>query len=148
MALSSGAPRARRFETFVGTGFIAAGAAAWATISAQLAKEKITVPADARILAGKRVRGPIGAFAQADTIARHVHVACEGLSYAELGELAEEARRQGDEELAERLTAQRALAMNASMLRSSLFTSVLAYGVSAFVMAEGVTHLLSARLSR
>ena len=44
--------------------------------------------------------------------------------------------------LADELQAQRNTMMNASFLRASLFTSVLAYGVSLLVMGLGVMFLL------
>ena len=49
-----------------------------------------------------------------------------------------QAEADGDEDLAAELQAQRTTVMNASFLRSSLFTSVVAYGVCALVMGLGV----------
>ncbi|MFF3066049.1 aromatic ring-opening dioxygenase LigA [Oerskovia sp. NPDC057915] len=99
-----------------------AGAATWATITSQLAAEKITVSEDASMLAGSPVRGPFSAYAQAEIINEHALKMSEGKTYAEL-----------DKE-----DPTRATVMNGSFLRASLFTSVVSYGVSALVMGLGV----------
>jgi len=101
---------------------LGAGAATWATVSSQLSAQSITVSEDAAFLAGDTVDGPLSAFAQAQVIDKHALEATGGQTYAELGQ---------DDPL-------RATAMNASFLRASLFTSVVAYGVSALVMGLGV----------
>lgn len=115
-----------------------AGIATYVTVSQQLASENITVPGDAAFLAGDKVDGPFSAFAQADIINKHALAASEGKTYAELGSLATQAREAGDEELAQQYTEQRATVMNASFLRASLFTSVVAFGVAALVIGLGV----------
>lgn len=117
---------------------IIAGGATWGVVSSQLAEENITVPGDARWFAGEQVRGPLTAFAQADIINTHALRISEGYTYAELGSLSTEAREAGDEELAQQYTDQRQTVMNASFLRASLFTSVVAYGVAALVIGLGV----------
>lgn len=117
---------------------IIAGGATWGVVSSQLAEENITVPGDARWFAGEQVRGPLTAFAQADIINTHALRISEGYTYAELGSMATEAREAGDEELAQQYTDQRQTVMNASFLRASLFTSVVAYGVAALVIGLGV----------
>lgn len=119
-----------------------AGIATYVTVSQQLASENITVPGDAAFLAGDKVDGPFSAFAQADIINKHALAASEGKTYAELGSLATEAREAGDEELAQQYTEQRATVMNASFLRASLFTSVVAFGVAALVIGLGVLFAL------
>jgi hypothetical protein len=101
---------------------IGAGAATWATVSNQLEAQQITVAEDAAFLAGDTVDGPLSAYAQAQIIDEHALAATGGQTYAELDQ---------DDPL-------RATAMNASFLRASLFTSVVAYGVSALVMGLGV----------
>ncbi len=118
------------------------GALTWGVITAQLSAEKITVPADASFLAGAPVRGPFTALAQADTINRHALKASNGLTYAELGAEATKARNAGDTTRADELTQQRTTVMNGSFLRASLFTSVLAYGVSLFAVGVGVVLLV------
>ena len=52
------------------------------------------------------------------------------------------AKDAGDEELAAELNNQRTTAMNGSFLRASLFTSVLAYGVSLMAIGVGVVNIL------
>lgn len=115
-----------------------AGIATYVTVSQQLASENITVPGDAAFLAGDKVDGPFSAFAQAAIINKHALAASEGKTYAELGSLAGEAREAGDEELAQTYTEQRATVLNASFLRASLFTSVVAFGVAALVIGLGI----------
>lgn len=123
------------------------GATVWATVSNQLAEERISVPADSEFMggafAGKEVKGPLTAYAQADTIRQHTTAGAEGTvyegkTYAELGTMVREAQNAGDEALAEELQARRNLVMDASFLRASLFTSVVSFGVSALVMGLGV----------
>jgi hypothetical protein len=91
-----------------------AGAVAWATVRAQLAAERIVVPASAPWFGGQTVRGPHTAFAQAEVIRRTAAKATGGRTYGEMD---------ADDPMAE-------MALNASLLRSSLFTSVLAFGVA------------------
>lgn len=115
---------------------IAAGATTWATVSAQLSAQNITVAEDAAFLAGDTVDGPFSAYAQAQIIDQHALDATGGKTYAEL----------------DREDPLREVAMNASFLRASLFTSVVAYGVAALVMGLGVlvgaTGWALARLGR
>lgn len=126
----------------VGILMVIAGAVTYGTVSSQLAAENITVPDDAAFLAGKHVKGPFTAYAQADIINTHALKASEGKTYAELGDLAGAATEAGDEELAAQYGEQRATVMNASFLRASLFTSVLAFGVSTLVVGLGVWSAL------
>lgn len=115
-----------------------AGIVTYVTVSNQLASENITVPGDAAFLPGDKVDGPFSAFAQADIINKHALKASEGKTYAELGQLATEAKEAGDTELADQYTQQRGTVMNASFLRASLFTSVVAFGVAALVIGLGI----------
>jgi hypothetical protein len=103
-----------------------AGATTWFMVSDQLAEEKITVADDARWFAGEQVDGPLTAYAQADVIDHHARTASGGKTYAEL----------------DREDPVRATMMNASFLRASLFTSVLAFGVSAMAMGMGLLLVL------
>ena len=84
---------------------IVAGALTWGMVTSQLQAEKITVPGDSALMggafAGKPVGGPLTAYAQADAINMHAMKASEGLTYAELGAKASEAKEAGDEALAE-----------------------------------------------
>ncbi|PFG43318.1 hypothetical protein ATJ88_2003 [Isoptericola jiangsuensis] len=105
-----------------GVVMILAGATTWVTVSSQLDAQNITVSEDADFLAGDTVDGPFSAYAQAQIIDHHALEATGGKTYAEL----------------DREDPLRDTAMNASFLRASLFTSVVAYGVSALVIGLGV----------
>jgi uncharacterized membrane protein len=110
----------------LGIVFLVAGVATYAVISSTLADEKITVSDDADHFAGKDVKGPFTAYAQADIIAEHAEEIGGGKTYSELA--------QDDPN--------RATVMNASFLRASLFTSVVAFGVAAFVAVVGIVLIL------
>lgn len=114
------------------------GGVVWGVVTSELASEKITVPADASMLAGDDVNGPFSAYAQAETIKHHALTASDGKTYSELGALATEAKNAGNAELAAKYTATRTTVMNASFLRASLFTSVLSYGVCAMAIGVGL----------
>lgn len=101
---------------------IIGGGVVWGIVSSQLAAEKITVAEDASFLAGAPVVGPFSAYAQADIINHHALDMADGKTYAEL----------------DREDPLRATVMNASFLRTSLFTSVVSFGVSAFAIGMGV----------
>ncbi len=120
----------------VGLVLLLAGVGTWTMVSSQLADEQITVAEDARWFAGDPVRGPLTAYAQADIINTHALASTEGRTYAELGDAMSEVDPESEEHA--ELQAQRTTVMNASFLRASLFTSVLAFGVSVMVMGLGV----------
>ena len=105
---------------------IIAGGVTWGSVSSHLADENITVSEDAANFAGDPVTTPWTAFAQADIINHHALEATGGKTYAEL----------------DREDPLRDTAMNASFLRASLFTSVVAFGVAALVMGLGVMFIL------
>ncbi|HEY5652174.1 MAG TPA: aromatic ring-opening dioxygenase LigA [Acidimicrobiia bacterium] len=120
----------------VGAARAAAGVAAWGTVRSQLASERIVVPAAGGRWAGRTVKGPLVAFAEAEAIRKIALGATGGRTYGEMEE--------GDP-LAE-------TAMEASLLRSSLFTSIVAFGVAAGEVALGgvlmVIAVAMARLGR
>lgn len=120
-------------------------------------------------VAGKKVEGPLTAFGQAEIIKKHANAGSEGKTYAELGGVqnevkakakakgvedlnttdpAEMAKIEADPELKQlkadlaKATAQRNSVMNAAFLRSSLFSSVITYGVPALVMGLGLMFIL------
>jgi len=105
---------------------IIAGIATWVTVRGQLVAENITIPDDASMFQGNTVNGPLDAFVQADIINKHALEATDGNTYAEL----------------DREDERRATVMNASFLRTSLFSSVIAFGVAAFAVGMGVLQLL------
>jgi hypothetical protein len=110
----------------LGVFFLVAGVATYAVVSSTLADEKITVSDDAAHFAGKDVKGPLTAYAQADVIAEHAEEIGGGKTYSELPQ--DDPNRQ--------------TVMTASFLRASLFTSVVAFGVAAFVSVVGVVLIL------
>jgi hypothetical protein len=105
---------------------IVAGIVTWFVVRDQLSDENITVSDDADNFAGQEVNGPFTAYAQANVIEKHALEATEGLTYAELPRDAEV----------------RQTAMDASFLRSSLFTSVVAFGVAFMAAGLGVVFIL------
>ena len=106
---------------------ILVGGAAWGLVASQLAAENITVSADSKFLANKNVNDPFSAFAQANSINEHAQAMSGGKTYAEL----------------EKEDPMREVVMNASFLRASLFTSVVAFGVSAFVVMVGLLTMIT-----
>ena len=109
----------------VGVIMIVAGATTYAMVSSTLAAEKIVVSEDA-CLGGQTVAGPLPAYCEAQIIADHALEATGGLTYAQL----------------DREDPLRAVAMNGSFLRASLFTSVVAFGVSLLVVGLGILFVL------
>ncbi len=107
--------------------FALAGAGTWAAVQTNLAQENITVAGDAPYFADQTVDGPLTAFVQAEVINAHYLDSTGGLTYAELDR---------DDPLRE-------VAMNASFLRASLFTSVVSFGVAAMAMGLGATLALA-----
>ncbi len=120
---------------------IGGGVTTWAMVTTQLSAENITVPKDSPLVPGAKVQDPISAYAQAEIINHHALAASGGKTYAELGAMIAEAKAAGDTAKADELTVARTTMMNASFLRASLFTSVLAYGVSLLVIGLGVMFL-------
>ena len=129
MARSSGSGRGLAIVVAViGVVMVVAGAVTWYMVTDQLSAENITVSDDADMLAGDDVNGPFSAYAQAEVINKHALEATGGKTYAELDQ---------DDPVRE-------VAMSASFLRASLFTSVVAYGVAFMAMGLGVTLFLIA----
>ena len=110
----------------IGAIMFVGGAATWVLVQSELAGENITVSEDAASNAGKAVNGPLTAYSEAQIIEEHALEASGGKTYAEL----------------DREDPVRATVMNGSFLRASLFTSVLAFGVSAMAMALGLVQVL------
>ncbi len=73
-----------------------------------------------------RVDGPLTAYAEADIIEEHALAESDGLTYAELDR--EDPRRE--------------TVMTASFLRSSLFTSVVSFGVALMAFGLGIVLVL------
>ncbi len=105
---------------------LVSGVVTWIVVQTQLADENITVSDDAARFEGEEVDGPLTAYAQADVIEKHALEASGGLTYAEL----------------ERDDPVRETVMDASFLRASLFTSVVAFGVAVMAMGLGVLFII------
>ena len=110
----------------LGVLLILASIGTWVLVSTTLSDQRITIGEDAVCLSEREVRGPFTAYCQAATIERNVLEITDGQTYAELPR---------DDE-------RRATAQNASFLQASLFTSVLAFGVSAMAFGMGVIFVL------
>lgn len=109
----------------LGSIMIVAGLGTFVMVTSELSDQNITTPDDA-CLAGRQVQGPFTAYCQAEIIDKHAREATGGLTYAELPQ--DDPRR--------------ATAMNASFLRASLYTSIVAYGVAAMAIAMGILFIL------
>lgn len=110
----------------LGALFIIAGAATYVMVSQELSRANVTVADDADFLAGDHVDGPFSAYSQAMIIDKHALESTGGKTYAELGQ---------DDPL-------RDVAMNASFLRASLFTSVVSFGVAVMAVGIGLAFIL------
>ena len=110
----------------VGLAGIIVGIIAWIAVASQLRAENIIIGEDAPILVGEQVDGPIDAFVQASVINMHALEMADGKTYAEL----------------DREDPVRASVMDASFLRASLFTSVVAFGVALMAAGVGVIFVL------
>ncbi|HEY9375611.1 MAG TPA: hypothetical protein VIQ02_00770 [Jiangellaceae bacterium] len=127
MAAAAPVGRVRFMATLVaiaGVIMIIGGGVTWFTVQDQLSAENITVAEDAAMLAGDQVNGPLSAYAEAEIINEHALAETDGMTYAEL----------------DREDPNRQVVMTASFLRTSLFTSVVAFGVA--IMAAGVGLVL------
>jgi hypothetical protein len=118
-----------RFVTAAGIVEILVGAAAWAVVSRRLADEKIVVPGTARWFPNKTVRDPLTAFEEAEVVRRITLKATGGRTYGEMA---------GDDPKAR-------MALDASLIRSSLFTAILAFGMAATQVALGSVFVLVGR---
>ena len=104
---------------------IIGGATTWFVVSDTLGDQQI-ITADDACLPGNLVDGPFTAYCQADIINHHTMESTGGLTYAQL----------------DREDPLRDLAMRSAFLQSSLFTSVVAFGVAAMAAGMGVVFVL------
>lgn len=109
----------------IGVLLIIGGLGTWIVVSSTLGEQNITV-ADGGCLEGDTVDGPFSAYCQAQIIEEHALEATGGLTYAEL----------------DREDPLRNVAMNASFLRASLFTSVVAFGTATMAILIGLLFIL------
>jgi len=110
----------------VGSVAVVVGVITYYIVHKTLADQHIVVSDDAPFLGGDDVDGPFSAYAQAMAINDHAEEAGGGKTYAELP----------------RDDPARQTVMDASFLQASLFTSVVAFGVSALVVALGAMFVL------
>lgn len=110
----------------VGGLLIAGGIGTWILVSNTLGQQEITVPADADCLAGDEVNGPFSAYCETRIIEKHALEATGGKYYAEL----------------DRDDPARQTAATAAYLQSSLFTSVVAFGVAGMAILIGLLFIL------
>ena len=110
----------------IGALMVLGGIAAWIGVTIQLTEENITVAEDAAFLQGAPVVDPLTAWAQAEVIQKHALEATGGQTYAELDQ---------DDPMRE-------TAATASYLRTSLFTSIVAFGVALLAAGTGVIAIL------
>jgi hypothetical protein len=108
---------------------VASGMGAWVLVRSQIAEERIVVAGAGGPLAGRPVRDPVTAFAQADAIKRASLAATGGRTYGELDASDPNAE----------------MALHAALLRASLFTSILAFGLAAAQVAVGGVLLVVGR---
>ena len=109
----------------IGALIVVGGIVTWFVVSDTLADQKITTSEDA-CLPGQDVTGPFTAYCEAKVIEQHALESTGGLYYAEL----------------DREDPLREVAATASFLQSSLFTSVVAFGVAGMAVAIGLLFIL------
>lgn len=132
--------------TAAGVLFVAAGGAAWAVVSKQLQDEKIEVPGNAPVLAGKTVQGPATAYVEAVVIKGNAERGAGGRTFADISAALRDVEHGSDEE--KELRKHSASLSTAAALRTSLMTSVLAFGVSALVAGLGALFVVTGRTLR
>jgi len=124
-----------------GTMFVVAGAGAWSVVTKQLRDEKITVPPNAPMLGGRRVQDPVTAYVEALVIKGNAERGAGGRTFADISAALRGVDGSSDE--ARALRNQSSALSTAASLRTSLMTSVLAYGVSAVAGGLGVFFVLA-----
>lgn len=118
-----------RLVTAAGIVLVLIGAVAWAVVSRRLADEKIVVPGSARWFPNRTVRDPLTALEEAEVVRRITLKASGGRTYGEMAEDDPKAR----------------MALDASLIRSSLFTAILAFGIAAMQVALGAVFVAIGR---
>ncbi|MFB2597715.1 aromatic ring-opening dioxygenase LigA [Herbiconiux sp. P17] len=129
-----------------GSLLVAVGAGAWLTVSKQLRDEKIEVPGNAPVLKGKRVQGPATAYVEALVIKGNAERGAGGRTFADISAALRGVDASSDE--AGELRKQSLALSTAASLRTSLLTSVLAFGVSAFVTGLGAFFVIVGSILR
>ena len=112
-------------SVILGLLLVIGGIATWVVVSTTLSDQNI-VTADDACLPGRTVADPFTAFCQARVIEKHTLESTGGLTYAEL----------------DREDPLREVALTSSFLQSSLFTSIVAFGVAAMAVGMGLLFIL------
>ena len=124
-----------------GATFLVGGAVAWFLVTKQLREERIAVPANAPAFPGKSVQDPVTAYVQALVIKGNAERGAGGRTFADISDALRSVEKDSEEE--RELRRQSASLATAASLRTSLMTSVLAYGVSAFVAGVGAVFAIT-----
>jgi hypothetical protein len=146
LPLSSTIRRVGGLTIAVGSLLLTSGAGAWLTVTKQLRDEKITVPGNAPVLAGKPVQGPATAYVEALVIKGNAERGAGGRTFADISNALRTVEKESDEE--RELRKQSGALSTAASLRTSLMTSVLAYGVSALVAGLGAFFVVTGSVLR
>jgi hypothetical protein len=109
----------------LGVLMVIGGIATWIVVASTLSDQNIVTSDDA-CLPGRSVADPFTAYCEAKVIETHTLEATGGLTYAEL----------------DREDPLRETAATSSFLQSSLFTSVVAFGVAAMAVGMGLIFIL------
>lgn len=109
----------------IGAIAVVVGVVVFFVVRSELSDQKITVSDDAPFLSGRSVNGPFTAYAEALALSDHANEIGGGKTYAEL-----------DKDDPTRNTV-----MTADFLQASLYTSVVAFGVSVLIAALGVVMI-------
>ena len=112
--------------TTIGAISVMSGGAAWLSVRSQLAAEHIVIPTEAPVLPGRPVKGPVTAFAEATAIKHAALKLTDGRAYGDLA---------GGDPAA-------STARDASLLRASLYSSVLAFAMAGTQVASGATLIM------
>lgn len=113
-------------SVIIGGLLIVSGIGTWIVVSNTLGQQEITVSPDADCLAGDDVNGPFSAYCEAKIIEKHALEATGGKYYAEL----------------DRDDPARQTAATAAYLQTSLFTSVVAFGIAGMAVLIGLVFIL------
>ena len=106
----------------VGVLAVVVGVAVFLIVRSELSAQRITVSDDAPFLAGSQVTGPLTAYSEALALADHAEEIGGGKTYAEIP---------SDDPARDKV-------MTADFLQASLYTSVVAFGVCALIIALGI----------
>ena len=109
----------------IGVLLVIGGVSTWVVVADTLSDQQITTSDDA-CLPGRPVAGPFTAYCQAKVIEKHTLESTGGQYYAQL----------------DREDPLREIALTSSFLQSSLFTSILAFGVAAMAVGMGLLFVL------